>query len=29
MDENRITHRMFDYDYNLCLGNWSNDMKQF
>ncbi len=28
MDENRITHRIFDYDYTLCKGNWYYDMKQ-
>ncbi len=28
MDENRITHRIFDYDYKLYKANWCYDMKQ-
>ncbi len=28
MDENRITCRIFDYDYKLCKGNRCYDMKQ-
>ncbi len=28
MDENIITRRIFDYDYKLCKGNVSYDIKQ-
>ncbi len=28
MDENRITYRIFDFDYTLCKGNSCYDMKQ-
>lgn len=28
MDDNRLTKQVFNYDYNICINNWSNDVKQ-
>ncbi len=27
MDNSRLTKRIFEYDYNVCKNNWSNNMK--
>ena len=28
MGDDRLTKHVFIYDYQLCSGNWSNDVKQ-